>query len=742
MNSQVSNSSNQNQVSSAFDKLDRKIQRWIYEKGWTELRQVQETAINSVLNSSNHIVISSPTASGKTEAALLPIFSKIANKTDAGVSVLYISPLKALINDQFERLSDLADTLDIVLTKWHGDANSSAKKKLLKNPSGVLQITPESLESILINHSTKIFQLFFNLDFIVIDELHYFIGNERGIQLLSLISRIEFVTKKMIRRIGLSATIGDTSIASMYLYSKNVQSVEIISVNSLEQEVKLSVKGYLRKNAPADSECLNKSTLNDDTTDIGIVKEIFSKLRGTNNLIFANSRANVEKFSDYLRRECEKRGFVNEFYPHHGNLSKNLREELELELKKSEKPISVVCTSTLELGIDIGNVHSVAQINSPPNVASLRQRLGRSGRRGEPAILRLFMIESELTSNSDILIMLRAELIKSIAIIELLKVNWYESSDENSLHLSTLLQQILAIICQFGEIPIFHIWSILVIEGPFTNVSKELFTEVIRRMGELDLVSQRSQGNLIIGSAGEKIVNYYEFYTVFVTPQEYKVIHGNVTLGSLPFNQTLTENNFIIFAGRRWQIISVEVDRKCISVIPAKGGKLLAFNGSEILISQSIREKMKAIYNSNSIPEYLDDVATKLYKEGVAEFHRLRLEDKWIVQDGGDTLLLIWSSDIVVQTIALLLKSQGYSAEFDRFIIRIHAVVASRIMEVLQYIVEKEKHDISKLLELIKDKRKEKYDYLLSESLLDLQYSSTSLNIEESVSHLRKLLEL
>ncbi|MCP4217693.1 MAG: DEAD/DEAH box helicase [bacterium] len=204
-------------ASSGFEKLNRSVQKWIWDKGWTELRDIQEEAVAPILSGRNDLIIASATASGKTEAAYLPICSYVADKPASGIRVLYISPLKALINDQYWRLEELCEYCRIPVHKWHGDVGAGKKKKLLDKPSGMLLITPESLEAIFVIHGHKLKKLFGELSFVIIDELHAFLDNERGKQLQSLLCRLELVVKKKIPRIGLSATIGDMSVACEFL---------------------------------------------------------------------------------------------------------------------------------------------------------------------------------------------------------------------------------------------------------------------------------------------------------------------------------------------------------------------------------------------------------------------------------------------------------------------------------------------------------------------------------------------
>ncbi len=195
------------------------IQEYIYSEGWQHLRQIQLDAAEAIFHSNDDILIASPTASGKTEAALFPIITEMYNKPGNGVTTLYVSPLKALINDQFLRLNDVLFNANIQVFRWHGDVNSYQKEKALNTNNIILQITPESIESLFINHTADLIKLFSNLKYIIIDEVHYFVESSRGIQLISLIERIEKLIKRHIRRIGLSATIGNLELAANFISS-------------------------------------------------------------------------------------------------------------------------------------------------------------------------------------------------------------------------------------------------------------------------------------------------------------------------------------------------------------------------------------------------------------------------------------------------------------------------------------------------------------------------------------------
>ena len=416
----------QSRQSSAFELLDERVQRWIYNQGWDDLRETQEQAIHVILSSSDDILIAAPTAAGKTEAAFLPICSRLLDSPHRSIRAVYVSPLKALINDQHGRLRDLMAVGDIPVTPWHGDVAGAKKTSLVTTPKGVLLITPESLEALFATRGHQIRRMFADLEWLVLDEIHAYIGTARGRQLQSLANRLEGMIGRRVIRIGLSATIGDPGLAAAYLRPGVGDDVRLIESTTVGQEVRIQIRGYVRRppfKGPEPPRLLIGDTGN-DTEDIS--GHIFDHLRGSNHLVFANSRNRVEVYSDFLRRLSERKRVPNEFVPHHGNLSKELREFAESRLKQSELPTTAICTSTLELGIDIGQVTSIGQIGAPFSVASMRQRLGRSGRRDDPTILRMYISEAELSSVSTTVDILRPELVQGIAMVELLLARWCE----------------------------------------------------------------------------------------------------------------------------------------------------------------------------------------------------------------------------------------------------------------------------------------------------------------------------
>ena len=718
--------------SQAFDRLHPKVQRWIWEQNWPELREAQEAAADPILEGNRDVIIASGTASGKTEAAFLPIGSRFASETSGQNLALYISPLKALINDQFLRLEPFFQHLNLPVYPWHGDIVASRKRGFIKDPRGVLLITPESLEGLFVLRGIHIYSIFGNLRYSVVDEVHSFIGTERGRQLQSLLARLEKAIRRTVPRIGLSATLGDMALAAEFLRPGAAQTVYTIVSEAASQEIKLIVQGYEETDKPAKEGREDNDVTEVDNATLAIGDSIFKQLRGSSNLVFANSRANVELYADMLRERCESQRLPNEFWPHHGSLSKNLRENAEAALKNKTMPATVICTSTLELGIDVGPVESVAQIGSPYSVTSLRQRLGRSGRRGEPAVLRVYIKQPKIISTTSITDELRVELAQIVAIVRLLLKRWCEPPNPNGLHLSTLIHQILSLIAQRGGVTASHAWHELCRDGAFHQVTPEMFARLLRALGSKNLILQSADGTLLHAPLGERIVNHYSFFTVFVTPEEYRVIAGSTALGTLPVDRPLQENSFIIFGGRRWRIVSVDEKRRIIEVVRAGGGRVPSFTGLGGHIHDRVRKEMFTVYQETAIPKFLDATAARLFSEGRDNFHRYRLDERSLVESGVNTLLFLWAGDRITDTVALQLRARGLSVMNEGIMLHVCDIKPDQLRQCLKQIVADGRADPVVLSRVVANKIREKYDEFLPEELLSEDYGKSQLDTDSA----------
>jgi ATP-dependent Lhr-like helicase len=730
------------------------MQHWVYEQGWTSLHDAQERAIAPVLAGDRDVVISAATAAGKTEAAFLPICSSLADAADepsaGGVQVLYLSPLKAQINDQYDRLDLICERAGIPVHRWHGDIASSAKHKVLRDPRGVLLITPESLEALFVRRGSEARRVLAPLRYIVVDELHSFIGAPRGAQLESLLTRVEIAINRRPPRIGLSATLGDMAAATAVLRPTDPEGVLVIASSSEGNEIKLQVRGYLAT-APdisgaeavaaeaAGREVDPEEALEGDR--IAIANHLFRTLRGTDNLVFANTRRDVELYADLLARRSDSHRVPNEFWPHHGSLAKDVREIVEAQLKDRSRPVTAVCTSTLELGIDIGSVTSVAQVGPPPSVAGLRQRLGRSGRRDEPSILRIYISEPELDAKSSPVDQLRCDLVQSIAMVRLLIDRWLEPSDDPGLNLSTLIQQTLSLIAQHGGVRPADAHRVLCGPGPFHKVGAGLYARVLRALADADLITQADDGTLLHGPLGERFVNHYSFYAAFKTPQEWRLIAGGRTLGTMPVDQAITVGGLMLFAGRRWRITAVDPSARVVELSPAAGGVPPKFGGAGAAVSDRVRSEMVAVYEASDTPAYVDSSGLELLAEGRGSWRRLRLSNDRVLDWGADTLLLPWVGDATLTTIALALRSAGLAADTEGPAVLVRETGPDDVAAAVRDLVDGPPPAAVDLARLVENREIDKWDWALDEDLKSEAYAARSLDPEQAWSTLRKLTE-
>lgn len=722
------------QDSSTFSSFHEQIQKWIWEQNWSELREAQERAAAPIMSRNTDVIISSSTASGKTEAAFFPILSTLL-KEPTPSSVLYISPLKALINDQISRMELLCEKINIPIYPWHGDIGSSNKKKFLKNGQGILLITPESLEAIFVNHGHSLEATFKHLKYVVIDEIHSFIESVRGRQLQSLLGRIEHVLAQRIPRIGLSATLGDMSLAQVFLRSKNANQVLTIQSKPTGSGLKLLLRGYVNKKNDAEKE----EEITPQRQSNFIWDNLYSTHRGTSNLIFTNKRSDVEFFSNKLRTMCEENHVPNEFFAHHGSLSKETRLDVERAIKEKAGPINIVCTQTLEMGIDIGSVKSVSQLGAPFSVASLRQRLGRSGRRGEPAILWLHVAERELAATSSIQDILRTELVQTVAIVNLLLKGWCEPPRKTSLHLSTLIQQILSIIAQYGGISAQKAFQILCQEGPFYSVNRQMFMDVLRSMAKHDLIKQASDGIFLHGIRGEKIVNHYTFYAAFMSTEEYRLYHQSRFLGNLPITTPLMKDSLLIFSGQRWHVVTIDPKEKIISLKPASGGIPPQFSGEGGYVHDQVRMEMFNVYKDKEMPVFLDQQGRELLEEARDNFYRLQLDKKYLLKTANAHFLFLWMGDAILNTVSCQLKWRGIKADRVGMAVELSTRDHSILENELEGFCVDDFAPVLELARTIENKVSHPYDEFLSEELLCADYASAKLDREGAQVALRKL---
>ena len=325
----------------------------VHDLGWRSLRPVQELTIDAVLDGCNSVVLA-PTAGGKTEAAIFPLLSRILDENLQPTAVLYICPIRALLNNQEDRLKSYAKMVGLEVFKWHGDVSDSRKQRFRESPAHILMTTPESLEVMLISERTDARAIFAGLSAVVIDEVHAFAGDDRGAHLAALLERVGSLCGRDIQRIGLSATVGNPHVIGEWLQGSSTRPFRLVDPPRPPPQRDLRVE------------------LCDDIGHAALA--IAQRARGKKSLVFVESRAKAERVAHALS------GSGVEVFIHHSSVSRADRTLAEEQFTRGENT-AIVCTSTMELGIDVGDLDHVFQIDAPGSVASFLQRLGRTGRR-------------------------------------------------------------------------------------------------------------------------------------------------------------------------------------------------------------------------------------------------------------------------------------------------------------------------------------------------------------------------
>jgi ATP-dependent Lhr-like helicase len=727
--------------SAAFDLLHGKVRQWIWRQGWDGLREIQEKSIPILLSGASDLIITAGTASGKTEAAFLPIVSRLASEeasATTGFRAIYVSPLRALINDQFGRMESLCDEVEIEVTKWHGDVSASTKMRARKNPQGILLITPESLEAILVRRGQEAGRLFRGLSYVVIDEMHAFMDSPRGKQLQSLLHRIDVASGTHAVRVGLSATLADESISRAFLRPLDPDSVVVMPRTASGQELQLQVRGYISPPRISDAKQPSGSVgdqSNDmvNPTETAIVRHLFDTLRGRRSLIFAGARNRVETVTVRLSELSDKLGVPEEFFAHHGNLSREHREEAERRMKDPSRPASIVCTTTLELGIDVGAIDSVAQLGSGHTVSGIRQRLGRSGRRaGQPAVMRVYVEETALTETTHPLDALRQNTIKTIAMLKLMLQGWNDPPIAGRLHLSTLLHQVLALIAQRGGLSAAEAWNLLVKSAVFPAIDLDLFKGLLRRMADPDvkLIEQAPDGTFLPGAEGERLIESRDIFSVFVSPEEYRVVAvGGRAIGQVPVDNPVVAGQFMVLAGRRWRVLEVNSDRKEILVTPASGGHPPRFLSEPKPPSDEIVAEMRRVYEDMTVPAFLDQRAISLLAEGRTTFDRFDLRRLSVTRHDGQLLLFPWIGERQQLGLLLALTKADLEPTPLGLAIGVAAYRSEALHNELSRLATSSPPDPLELASYVKQNAFEKFDQFLGGDILTFAFARERIDV-------------
>lgn len=587
------------------------VQDFIYQNSWESLRAIQVAAGDAIFNTDENVLLSASTASGKTEAAFFPILTLFSEDMPRSVGTLYIGPLKALINDQFLRLNDLCEQAEIPVWHWHGDVSQSHKNKLLKNPSGILQITPESLEALLLHKHAAVAKLFGELRFIVIDEVHSLMRGDRGGQTLCLIERLSKLAGVNPRRIGLSATVGDLERTGAFLASGTGRGTIIPKIEAVGTKWRLSMEHFYVQGEQAEAgEATTALPVLEAATDTAPenadpgIGYIFEHTKGKKCLVFVNSREECEAVTTTLRQYCEVKHEPDRFLIHHGNLSASYRETAETAMKEEDNCLTTVTTATLELGIDIGRLERAFQIGAPYTVSSFLQRMGRTGRRDLPPEMWFVMREEEPEARAMLPETIPWELIQGIALIQLYREErWVEPPRLDRLPYSLLYHQTMSVLASSGELSPAALASKVLPLSYFHRITQEDYRALLKHLIEIDHIQKTQEGGLIVGLAGERQINSFKFYAVFKESEEYTVRSASQELGTIVKPPPAGEK--IALAGHVWVVEEVDHKRHLVYCQQVKGKVPAYFGECAGDIHTKILERMRGVLEEDAAYPYL-----------------------------------------------------------------------------------------------------------------------------------------
>lgn len=618
-----------------FMKFPPFIREYIYAHSWDSLREVQLFAAGVLFDTKNNLLLTSSTASGKTEAAFFPIITDLWNEPCEGVSVLYIAPLKSLINDQFFRIEELLEESGIRVTHWHGDVAATQKKKLLEQPEGILQITPESLEAMLINRSNDIPRIFKGLKYIVIDEVHTLMGTDRGNQIICQISRIQRLIGRVPRRVGLSATIGNPELAAEWLGAGSVVETSISPKGNERIKWRLGMEHFYIQNPNFNQTGKDDGALEKAKLDAGY-EYAYDCVSGAKSLVFSNSREETEYVCATLRQIAKKRGDRDVFLIHHGNLSAALREEAEMKMRDTEQMAVTCATVTMELGIDIGRLERVLQIDAPNSVSSFLQRLGRSGRRGQPPDMMMVFREEEPLPNAPLPQLIPWGLIRAIAIVQLyIEERFIEPPSNKTQPYSLLFHQTLSILAARGETRASELAELVLSMPAFSHVSKENYKALLVSMLNNGLIEMTDEKGLIAGIESERLLNSFKFYAVFKDSEDFTVRCESEEIGTITTPPPVGDR--FALAGRVWEVMELDSARRLVYVKGVEGKMEISWPGDFGEIHTRILERMRRVLAEDTVYPYLKENAAKRLELARRVARNTGLTEKYIVHLGGYT---------------------------------------------------------------------------------------------------------
>lgn len=580
---------------SAFDQLDPLVQHHIVNTlGWRELRELQEQSI-APIQAGEHCLLLAPTAGGKTEAATFPILSRICGENWSGLSVIYVCPLKALLNNIHERLEGYCRMVGRRCDLWHGDIGPSQRNRIKSDPPDILLTTPESLEVMLISTKADGREMLRGVRTVIIDEIHAFAGDDRGWHLLSVLERIGRLAGREIQRVGLSATVGNPDELLTWLAGHCEGGRRVIQPTApgatASTDVQLDYVGTLQNAAL-------------------VISRLY---RGEKRLVFCDSRSRVEELGNELRQ------LGISVFLSHSSLSAEERRTSELAFSEAQDCV-IVSTSTLELGIDIGDLDRVIQIDAPWTVASFLQRLGRTGRRTGALRNCLFLATSE------------DALLRAGALLDLWESGFVEPVAPPARPLHLFAQQLMALSLQEGGIGIMD-WQRWIGRLPaFANEEPGVLPRIIDFLLEHHILY--SDGTrLSFGDAGHDLYgrrHFLELVSVFTSDPVFKVMHGRKELGTVDQITFLRHNGeqpvVLSMGGRSWTVTSLDWSRREAFVIPSESKGKSQWQGGKIGLSWRFARAVHALLTNDTVSSRWTNRARAAMESMRTEYEFLRPE--------------------------------------------------------------------------------------------------------------------
>lgn len=733
-----------------FGRFPAFIREYIYSNGWETLRQVQIEAARTIWDTDHHLLLTSSTASGKTEAAFFPILTLLCNQPSPGISVLYVAPLKSLINDQFLRMSDLLKESGIQTTHWHGDVAQSRKKKLLEHPEGILQITPESLEAMLINRPNDIPRLFCGLQFIVLDEIHTLTGTDRGNQILCQLARLERLIGASPRRVGLSATVGDPEQAAAWLGAGTNRAVDVPLFAEEKIHWRLGMEHFFIQNLQFDQTI---SPVSGDKggramMDAGY-EYAYDCVRSTKSLVFSNSREETEYICATLRQIAAKRQDPDVFLIHHGNLSASLREEAERKMKDDESFAVTCATVTMELGIDIGKLERILQMDSPNSVSAFLQRLGRSGRRGQAPEMMMVFREEEPLPNAPLPQIIPWSLIRAIAIVQLyIEERFVEPPSQKKEPLSLLFHQTLSTIASAGELTAAQLAERVLCLPPFASVSKETYRTLLISMLNQDFLEMTEEKGILVGMKGERLLNSFKFYAVFNDSEDFTVRCESEEIGTITTPPPVGDR--FALAGRVWEVLELDASRRLVYVKEVDGKMEISWPGEYGEIHTRILERMREVLREDIQYPYLKPNARHRLEMARRVARNTGITERSLIHLGGFTWCLFpWLGTRSFRTLRKMIgtvaSSFGISGmDYDSCNYLSFRMERGNERELLSFLWQEYSSNSVSSMSLISSKELplfEKYDEYIPAELLRHAYAKDRLNLEEAVIRVGQMME-